>query len=163
MLHANSDPVLLMAEIRAAQEELGRRVDHRGLNGAQSAPIVVDLDRFTTGQKTAWRDGEQRPTHRRPYRRRKPVPHRASMVDEQEAQICAWLDAEPHLSAQVVLLRLIDAAPDQFNERQLRIVQRAVKVWRTQSAHRIILGGFTTLLGPSAATADTTSCLPAPV
>jgi hypothetical protein len=84
------------------------------------------------------------------------------MVDEQEAQIRAWLDAEPHLSAQVVLLRLIDAAPDQFDERQLRTIQRAMKVWCTQSAHRIIPAGFSMLLGPSAATADTTSGLPAP-
>jgi len=29
----------------------------------------------------------------RPYRRRKPVPRRASMLDDYEAQVRAWLDA----------------------------------------------------------------------
>jgi hypothetical protein len=33
------------------------------------------------------------------------------MVDEYEAQVRAWLDAEPALSAQIVLARLIEASP----------------------------------------------------
>jgi hypothetical protein len=110
-LRTTSDPVLLLAEIRAAQEELGRRVDRRGLAGGQETPIVVDLDRFTTGMKVAWRGGEQRSTHRRPYHRRKPVPRRAGMVDDHEAQVRAWLAVEPGLSAQAVLARLIETSP----------------------------------------------------
>jgi hypothetical protein len=43
---------------------------------------IVDPDRFAASLKTAWRDGEPRPTHRRPYRRRKPIPKRPSMLDE---------------------------------------------------------------------------------
>ncbi|TIX64187.1 MAG: hypothetical protein E5V33_10840 [Mesorhizobium sp.] len=38
-----ADPVLLFAGIRAAQEELGRRVDRRGLNAEIEEPLVVDL------------------------------------------------------------------------------------------------------------------------
>ena len=34
------DPVALLAEIRAAQEELGNRVDRRGVNGALTLPAV---------------------------------------------------------------------------------------------------------------------------
>jgi hypothetical protein len=90
-------------------------------------PVIVDLDRFTASLKTAWRDGERRPTHRRPYRRRKPIPKRPSMIDEVQDQICAWLDGEPSLSGLEVLGRLKLIRPDRFNDRHLRTVQRAVK------------------------------------
>jgi hypothetical protein len=46
ILRINSDPVLLLAEVRAAQEELGRRVDRRGVDSTANEPIVVDLKRF---------------------------------------------------------------------------------------------------------------------
>jgi len=38
-LQAVSDPVLLLAEIRAAQAELGKRVDRRGVEGERNEPI----------------------------------------------------------------------------------------------------------------------------
>lgn len=146
-LRATCDPVLLLAEIRAAQAELGQRVDRRGLMGGEAAPIVIDLDRFRTGLKAAWREGEQRPTHRRPYRRSKPLPRRAHMVDDYEAQVRAWLDAEPNLPAQVVLARLIEANPETFSARHLRTIQRAVKAWRGEMARKMILDGFSALTG----------------
>src|SRR5262252_5098684 len=65
-LQAQSDPVQLITEIRAAQAELGKRIDRRGLDGAHVPAAPVDLERFTTGLRIAWRQGEQRPTHRRP-------------------------------------------------------------------------------------------------
>jgi hypothetical protein len=138
-LHAQADPVLLLAEIRAAQAELGERVDRRGTETAQAEPIIVDPNRFAASLKTAWREGERRATHRRPYRRRKPVPKRPSMLDEVQDQIRAWLDHEPTLSAVAVLTRLKSTYPEQFTDRHVRTVQRAVKVWRAHQAHRIIL------------------------
>jgi hypothetical protein len=131
--------VLLLAEIRAAQAELGERVDRRGTETAQAEPIIVDPNRFAASLKTAWREGERRATHRRPYRRRKPVPKRPSMLDEVQDQIRAWLDHEPTLSAVAVLTRLKSTYPEQFTDRHVRTVQRAVKVWRAHQAHRIIL------------------------
>ena len=138
-LHAQADPVLLLAEIRAAQAELGERVDRRGTETAQAEPIIVDPNRFAASLKTAWREGERRATHRRPYRRRKPVPKRPSMLDDVQDQIRAWLDREPTLSAVAVLARLKSTRPEQFTDRHLRTVQRAVKVWRGHQARRIIL------------------------
>jgi hypothetical protein len=138
-LHAQADPVVLLAEMRAAQVELGERVDRRGTEPVREQPIVVDLDRFAASLKTVWRDGEQRPTHRRPYRRRKPVPKRPSMLDEVRDQIRAWLDREPAISALDILRRLEAAHPERFTEKHLRTVQRAVKAWRAQQARRIIL------------------------
>ncbi|UVK35759.1 hypothetical protein LHFGNBLO_005952 (plasmid) [Mesorhizobium sp. AR10] len=75
-----ADPVLLFAGIRAAQEELGRRVDRRGLNAKIEKPAVIDLQRFAANLKTAWKSGETRPTHRRPYRRTKPYPKETQHV-----------------------------------------------------------------------------------
>jgi hypothetical protein len=137
-LRARADPVVLLAEIRAAQGELGERVDRRGIEPVPPQPIVVDLDRFAASLRTAWRDGERRPTHRRPYHRRKPVPKRPSMLDEVQDQIRTWLDGEPTISALEVLKRLKLTHPDWFSDRHLRTVQRAVKAWRGQQARRII-------------------------
>ena len=121
-LRARADPVVLLAEIRAAQTELGERVDRRGTEPVVAQPVIVDLDRFTASLKTAWRDGERRPTHRRPYRRRKPIPKRPSMIDEVQDQICAWLDGEPSISGLEVLGRLKLIRPDRFSDRHLRTV-----------------------------------------
>src|SRR5215467_13681550 len=48
-LQSVSDPVVLIAEIRAAQVELGKRVDRRGLDSAREPEPTADLERFTTG------------------------------------------------------------------------------------------------------------------
>jgi hypothetical protein len=87
----------------------------------------ADLERFTTGLRIAWRQGEQRPTHRRPYRRRKPVPRRPSMLDDLHDQIRAWLAADPGVTATEILARVKALHPDRFTDKQARTVQRAVK------------------------------------
>ena len=137
----NADPVLLFAGIRAAQEELGRRIDRRGLHAKREEPIVVDRQRFAANLKTAWRNGETRPTHRRPYRRTKPWPKRASMYEPFEAQIKAWLKEEPTLSAAGVLRRLTEIDPIRFTEKNIRMVQMLVKAWRMEMAGLVILDG----------------------
>lgn len=136
-----ADPVMLFTGIRVAQEELGRRVDRRGLNAGPQEPIVIDLQRFATSLKTAWQAGETRATHRRPYRRVKPYPKRPSMFEPYEAQIKVWLEAEPAIPAATVLQRLMDADPARFRTRSLRMVQKVVKAWRADVMGRIILDG----------------------
>jgi hypothetical protein len=145
-LRQKCDPVVLLAEIRAAQAALGERVDRRGTTAVrEAAPLPADLDRFVVSLRTAWREGERRPTHKRAYRRRKPVPKRGSMLDAVLDEMHGWLDAEPGLSAKAVLVRLRRLAPERFQGTQLRTVQRAVKAWRARSARAIILGGIATL------------------
>jgi len=145
VLPSTCDPVLLLAAIRAAQAELGDRIDRRGAMAVRQDPVPVNLDRFVASLTTAWREGEQRPTHKRAYRRRKPVPKRPSMLEALQEEIHGWLSAEPGLSAQAVLSRLRVLAPDRFQDAQLRTVQRAVKAWRAQSARELILTGAMTL------------------
>ncbi|WP_244563961.1 hypothetical protein [Ensifer aridi] len=125
----------------AAQEDLGKRVDRRGLNAGPEQPVAIDLGRFTASLKTAWQAGENRPTHRRPYRRTKPYPKRATMLEPFEPQIRTWLEVDPALSAALVLQRLISAAPSRFTEKSLRAVQMAVKAWRMEITGQIILDG----------------------
>ncbi len=132
---------MLFTGIRVAQEELGNRVDRRGLSSTPEEPVVIDLQRFAASLKTAWQAGETRPTHRRPYRRTKPYPKRPSMFEPHEAQIKAWLEAEPAIPAATVLQRLMDADPSRFRTRSLRMVQRVVKAWRADVMGRIILDG----------------------
>lgn len=139
-----ADPVTLFAGIRAAQEDLGKRVDRRGLNGGIIEPATIDLQRFVGNLKTAWRAGETRPTHRRPYRRTKPFPKRPSKYEPYQDEIRNWLEADPALSAAAVLQWLMAAEPTRFTPKSLRMTQRLVKMWRAEIAARIIVdGGWT--------------------
>ena len=88
-MRAVADPVLLLAAMRAAQADLGKRVDERGMGpGHGDTPAPIDLARFTASLKVAWSAGEQRPTHRRRYVRVKPVV-RTSMLDAVRDQLLA--------------------------------------------------------------------------
>ncbi len=40
------DPVMLLSEIRAAQDELGRRIDRRGLSAASQVPLPISNRRL---------------------------------------------------------------------------------------------------------------------
>src|SRR5215472_6541156 len=162
-LQAQSDPVQLITEIRAAQAELGKRIDRRGLDGAHVPAAPVDLERFTTGLRIAWRQGEQRPTHRRPDRRRMPVPRRPSMLDDLHEQICAWLADDPVVTATEILARLKAMHPEKFTDKQARTVQRAVKQWRALEARRIIIEGAAVISAglPSASATASAAVRPA--
>ena len=139
-LQAMCDPILLLNEIRAAQAELGKRVDRRGMAPAREASGPA-LEQFVAHLGTAWRDGERRPTHRRPYRRVKPIPKRPSALDPVRSEIDAWLAEQPTLSAVAALDRLRALHPGIFDDLHVRTVQRAVKAWRSRRARRIILEG----------------------
>jgi len=147
---ATADPVMLFTAIRAAQEDLGRRVDRRGAQVTPEEPVVIDLQRFTANLKTAWKAGEVRPTHKRSYRRTKPYPKRPTMLGPYEAQIRSWLEAEPTLSAAVVLQRLMNVDQTRFTNKSLRTVQMAVKAWRQESALENLNGDWITPVLPPA-------------
>ena len=156
-LQAQSDPVQLIAEIRAVQAELGKRIDRRGLDGAHEPAAPVDLEQFATGLRIAWRHGEQRPTHRRPYRRRKPVPRRPSMLDDMHERIRAWVADAPGVTATEILQRLKAMHPDRFTDKHERTVQRAVKQWRAQEARRIIVEGAAVISAGLASVSESAS------
>ena len=76
------------------------------------------------------------------------------MLDAHAARIQVWLELDPALSADMVLRRLIELAPDRFTAKQLRTVQRAVKSMRLAVAQELITGRVAaiTLAGPMSIT-----------
>jgi len=125
------DPVALLAEIRATQEELGNRVDRRAgkntiLQPAQSQVPPDAVDFANTLGATVKAD-DPRATHRRPKRRYKARVRMPSKLDPHVGTIEAWLAAEPQLTAIAIVGRLSETHPDQFGTKQHSIVQRLLK------------------------------------
>ena len=142
------DPVALLAEIRAAQEELGSRIDRRAGGalrenaGGKSDMIVhrstAEPAAFARGLGNDLARGEPRATHRRPKRHYKKRVRMPSKLDPHVALIEGWLAAEPQLTAIAIVGRLADLHPDQFDKKQHSIVQRLLRAWRRTAAQRLI-------------------------
>ncbi|MCW6513232.1 hypothetical protein [Lichenifustis flavocetrariae] len=92
------------------------------------------------------RGGEPRAIHRRPYRRRKPIPKRLGMLAPYGDQIRDWMENDPSLSAVAALERLTTLAPDIFGPKHLRTLQRAIAAQRMTVARRLISDGVSSLL-----------------
>ncbi|MDQ0028076.1 hypothetical protein J2X90_005929 [Variovorax paradoxus] len=133
---ATADPVVLLNEIRAAQEDLGRRVDQRGVaRVTESAHEIISAP----APVTAAQRGEQRAIHRRPYRRIKPVPRKPRMLDAYEDHTRNWLQRQPGMTAVEILDRLRELAPaGTFKATHLRTVQRALATWRAEAIRQWI-------------------------
>jgi len=132
------DPVVLLSEIRAAQEELGRRIDRRGLVAASQVqlPISNTADFAQTLGKSI-KAGEPRGTHRRTKGKYKTRVRMPSKLDPHLAIIEGWLATEPQLTALAIVGRLAQRDADQFGPKQHSIVQRLLKALRSKAAERI--------------------------
>jgi len=135
------DPVALLAEIRAAQEELGNRVDRRAgkdvtLKLIQSA--APDAVAFARTLGTTANAGDPRATHRRPKRRYKTRVRMPSKLDPHVVTIENWLAEEPQLTAIAIVRRLSEKHPDQFGRRQHSIVQRLLKALRKKASGKLL-------------------------
>jgi hypothetical protein len=147
------DPVALLAEIRATQDELGNRVDRRAgqargpyCASTSTAPAPAATFAKTLG-KTATA-GEPRATHRRtrrPYKTRARMP---SKLDPHIATIEGWLATQPQLTALAIVGRLSEKHPEEFGTRQHSIVQRLLRALRRKTAEQLVaeepLGDATT-------------------
>src|SRR5207244_6200924 len=99
-MHRTLDPVALLAEMRAAQTELGERIDRRPGKTAVQLPASSPAQDAATFAKTLGKSveaGELRATHRRPKRRYKKRVRMPSSLDPHVATIEGWLAAEPQL------------------------------------------------------------------
>jgi hypothetical protein len=138
------DPVALLAEIRAVQEELGNRVDRRAGRASKStAPQLMqssapDAVAFAKRLGTTVQAGEPRATHRRPKRPYKTRVRMPSKLDPHVATIGDWLAAEPQLTAFAIVGRLTEKHPEQFGSKQHSIVQRLLKRLRKKAAEKLI-------------------------
>jgi hypothetical protein len=134
------DPVALLAEIRAVQDELGARI---GRGGRVATPLLAqatppDTAAFTKGlglQST--KSVEPRATHRRtkrPYKTRVRMP---SKLDPHLSAIESWLAAEPQLTALAIVGRLAERDAEHFGTKQHSIVQRLLKKLRMKAAQQL--------------------------
>ena len=137
-LCATLDPIRLLRDIREAQERLV------ALAHAPQVDTEPDsLEAFLSSLKTAWRSGEVRPTAKRPVvpkrGRRRPDPL-VTVTD----RLKEWFDAEPWRTGRELLDKLQVEYPGRFPDSLLRTVQRRLKIWRAEHAHRMVFGAIPT-------------------
>jgi hypothetical protein len=137
-LRATLNPVRLLQEIRAAQQQLVEIAD-RPVLGEAARPTAPTLEQFLSGLRTAWQEGEVRPTSvakAKPKRlRRRPDPFAAVTTELRE-----WFEAEPWRTSRELLERLQTEHPGVYPEGRLRTLQRRLKEWRREAAHRMVFG-----------------------
>jgi len=137
-IYATLDPVLLLKDIRAAQEHLVEIADHPA--AAETAVLSTPtIEQFLSGLRTVWQEGEVRPTNRlkakAPRGRRRPDP--LARVTE---LLREWFEVEPWRTSRELFERLQEAHPGLFPDGQLRTLQRRVKTWRHALAHKMVFG-----------------------
>ena len=137
VLRASLDPVGLLAEMRAAQRALVAIAD-QGIE----APTTVDapsIEAFLAGLRTAWREGEVRPTAQ-PKPKQKRGRRRPDPLIAVTTELRAWFDADPSRTGRELLERLQAEHPERYPDRLLRTLQRRLKVWRGEMAQTLVFG-----------------------
>jgi hypothetical protein len=132
------DPVDLLSRIREAQRAL--RAHEVGAGTGDTASQKADLSRFVANLSTAWRDGEVRPTHRKPCTEPRPWRTRVDPFQEVWPLIEHWLNEQPDATAKGLFQRLLNETTISFAPGQLRTLQRRVREWRTAIARQLVLG-----------------------
>ena len=132
------DPVQLLNQIREAQRNLAQQ--EVGNGSEKTAETSVELSRFVESLSTAWRDGEVRPTHRKPFTGPRPWRTRVDPFENVWPLVEQWLNEQPDANAKSIFQRLQATMPEPFHPGQLRTLQRRVKKWRTAIAQRLVLG-----------------------
>jgi hypothetical protein len=137
-LYVTLDPVELLREVRAAQQALVDIAD-RPATGEAMAPMASTLEQFLSGLRIAWQAGEVRPTSQ-PKAKAKRGRRRPDPFVSVAAQMRVWFDAEPWRTARELFERLQSEQLGVFPDGQLRTLQRRLKDWRQEQAHRMVFG-----------------------
>src|SRR5271165_1469926 len=146
------DPVALLAEIRAVQQELGDRIACRGVNGAAQPPassLSPDADNFARTLGSAATRFEPRATHRKPKRKYKTRVRMPSKLDPHVDLIKCWLTSEPQLTAIAIVGRLAERDPETFGSKQHSIVQRLLRALRKKAAETLLASADPVIPMPS--------------
>jgi hypothetical protein len=137
-LHATLDPVRLLQSIRTAQQRLVDIAD-RPVAGDAAPPTLPTLEQFLSGLRTAWQEGEVRPTAQ-PKQKVKRLRPGADPFAAVTVQLHDWFAAEPWRTSRELLNRLQAEQPGGYPDGQLRTLQRRMKVWRRTMAHSLVFG-----------------------
>jgi hypothetical protein len=139
-LRATLDPVRLLQQIRAAQQQLVDIADRPALGAAK--PTSPTLEEFLSGLRTAWKEGEVRPTSvakpKLKRLRRRPDPFAAVTLE-----LRGWFEEEPWHTSRELLERLQAQCPGVYPDGQLRTLQRRLKDWRREATHQMVFGTMT--------------------
>jgi hypothetical protein len=134
------DPVLLLRDIRAAQQVLSD-IAARGPRDLSPVPATTDVSTFLDSLATAWKSGEVRPTHRKQPGAERWWRTRADPFAHAWPVVEGWLNDEPTATAKELMDRLAQIVPDAYaSKAQLRTLQRRIKAWRAEKAKDLILG-----------------------
>ena len=137
------DPIRLLEQIRKAQGRLAALVS--GHPPSKANPMVSPPNDFLSALRTAWQEGEVRPTHRKKVA----VRDWRTRQDPFEAvwpPVLKWLEEQPNSQAKDLFLRLQAEFPDLFPNGRLRALQRRVKPWRSEIARHLVMGSGETEL-----------------
>ena len=137
-MHATLDPVALLRTIRAAQQELVEIAD-RPATFEATPPTAPTMEQFLVGLRTAWQDGEVRPTSKAKEKARRGRRCADPFVTV-TALMRQWFEAEPWRTSRELFERLQAEQPGAFPDGQLRTLQRRLKEWRREKAHEMVFG-----------------------
>lgn len=128
------DPVELLHSIRDSQTALASlgSPDQMGVKDRQN------LNEFLAGLSHLWRLGEARPTHRKPLSIPRQWRTRKDPFETVWPEILLWLQAEPDATAKSLFLRLCREYPGQYQDGQLRTLQRRIRQWRKIMARDLV-------------------------
>jgi len=131
------DPVALLQQIRAAQQQLAELVVR---NCGRTDPISTpNAEGFLASLAEAWKNGEVRPTHRRKPSGLRTWRTRIDPFEHVWPTIQQWLDEDPGASAKELLGRLTAMLPDLYaGTSQLRTLQRRVQAWRRERTTELV-------------------------
>jgi len=147
------DPVQLLQQIRSRQQELVAAAESPSAEPTSG----VKTETFLQSLRTAWQEGEVRPTHRK----RKRAPRTWRTKPDPFAAVWPWLleqlQAHPEACAKDLFQQLQKEHPGVFPDSQLRTLQRRVKQWRSEIARLLIMSSEEALLPVFAIAAPPTS------
>ncbi len=135
---ATLDPVRLLREIRTVQQELVQLADTPVL-AETAAPTAPTLEQFLSGLRTAWREGEVRPTSM-PKPKAKRLRRRPDPLAAVTPVLRGWFEAEPWRTSREFLDRLQAEYPGMYPDGLLRTCQRRLKGWRREAALQLVFG-----------------------
>jgi hypothetical protein len=135
---ATLDPVRLLQQIRAAQQELVGLADALVI-GDVAPPTAPTLEQFLSGLRTAWRQGEVRPTST-PKPKAKRLRRRPDPFVAVTTRLREWFEAEPWRTSRELFERLQAEYPGVYPDGQLRTCQRRLKEWRREAALQLVFG-----------------------
>jgi hypothetical protein len=138
---AGLDPVRLLREIREVQQRLVDIADWPAADEVLPATAPT-LAQFLSGLRTAWQEGEVRPTSR-PKEKAKRGRRRPDPFVSVTMQIREWFEAEPWRTSRELFERLQREQPGIYPAGQIRTLQRRLKGWRIEVAHKMVFGAAT--------------------